>query len=82
MPLKTRELIHLVSNNILTDESTSISENLTYLHHDPSMYIKLNHKIDTNHVKSSNWQNIGEKQSILGQTGPNFLYASRLILYV
>ena len=46
MPLETRELIHSVSNNFLTDESTYKSENLTYLHHDPSMYMKLHHKFE------------------------------------
>ena len=81
MPLETRELIHSVSNNFLIDESTPTSENLTYLHHDPSMYIKLHHKFDIKKVKKSNWQKLGEKQSIPSQTGPNFLYAPCLILY-
>ena len=81
MPLETRELIHLVSNNILTNESTSISENLTYLHHDPSMYIKLHHKFSIKKVKKSNWPKLGEKQSNTWSNWQNFLYAPRLILY-
>ena len=81
MLLETRELIYSVLNNFLIDESTSISENLTYLHHYPPMYIKLHHNFDINKVKKSNWKKLGEKQSIPSQTGPNFLYAPRLILY-
>ena len=81
MPLETRELIHSVSNNFLIDESTSISENLTYLHHDPSMYMKLHHKFGNKKMKKLSWKKLGEKQSIPGQTGPNFLYVLHLILY-
>ena len=81
MPLETRELIHSVSNNFLTYESTSISENLTSLHHDPSMYNELHHKFDIKKVKKPNWKKLGEKHSILGQTGPTFLYVPLLILY-
>ena len=33
------------------------------------MYMKLHHKFDIKKVKKSNWQMLGEKQSILGQTG-------------
>ena len=54
MPLEIRELIHSVSNNPLTDESTSTSQNITYLHHDPSIYIKLHHKFAIRKVKKSN----------------------------
>lgn len=55
MPLETRELIRSVSNNFLTDESTFLSENLTYLHHDPSIYMKLHHKFYIKKMKNSNW---------------------------
>ena len=81
MPLETRELIHSVSNNFLTEESTSISENLTYLHHDPSMYIKLHHKLDIKKVKKSNWQKLGEKQRKTCSNWQFFLYVPRLIPY-
>ena len=46
--------------------------NLTYLPHDPSIYIKLHHKFDIKKMKKSNWKKLGEKQSILGQTGKIF----------
>ena len=72
MPLETRELIHSVANYFLIDESTSMSENLTQLHQYPSIYIKLHHKFDTKKEKSQFVKELGEKQSILGQTGKIF----------
>ena len=77
MPLETRELIHTVSNNILIDESTSISENLTYLHQDPSIYMKLHHNFDIKKEKSQTVKKLDEKQSILGQTEQNLPNAPR-----
>lgn len=75
MPLETRELIHLVSNNFLKDESTSLSKKLTYLHHDPSIYMKLHHNFDIKKEKSQSIKELGEKQIIVGQTEQNFPYA-------
>ena len=82
MPLETRELIPSVANKFLLDESTCMSENLTYLHHDPSIYMKLHHKFDIKKDKSQTVKKLSEKQSILGQTQQNLPNALRWFLYV